>query len=820
MNFGASDPLQDYQISEFGGVDFSTLGNKVSMARSPDAVNMMLNHNGYLEKRTGYRRLYQGDERINGIFDYTPKDAKETFYFMHAGTKLYRITFGENGSIVPGTLLMSDLKDVKSRHFVFNDRLYIIGCGYIQILYRNGRIECGRVSDIGTIQDSVEIGEGDCLCTDYKSRTVYFTVPLTNTNSEKKAVPYKNAQNLKIQDDSESIKIEKIYVEHDGIWDLWELEYVDISEDGKTISLCGNPYFGCDGTGFQETHFSFSFERIKVVYSPSSMVASPLVFINRTAVPHRYSYEDSLGYKHYNLDYRYNDYDYYKNPNKVTSDFIGKMPLDGDSVDAASYANGRRRIQFLVPESTNQCGYICYLTEKGSRAIINRIAVNGVLLQNYKKHYTFATSYEELHSDSYETVYIDKQGRFVCLYMMWAYNNADGTINREPLPNSIQPGDVIEIDFTVLRDDSSDDEQISDCSIYGIYGGNNDTRVFLSGNPKHKNRDYASGLYDATYFPNNMYTDVGSESSAIVGYQKLYSNQIIVKDDATEDASQYLRSLNIDESGNVTYTLIQGHSTYGGSCASSFKQVGGLPFYIGPGGAYTIAGGAVQNQNNTVLRSLQINKRFLLEDLESAVCCRFEDNYIVATGTHIWYCDTQHGMEWFYLEGLPEITCIWPHRDSLYFGTADGRVCVFSKREDQNAYYDNLNPDKTTDGAVPVTCYWCTPISAFDNWNMYKTIVNVYLSIMPHSDTSVHVYYNSSDDIDEDITTEDVRLFDFNDIDFGNFSFDGIRQPKPFATGVKSKNVYVFGVKLANELAQPFGIVSVGYKYKYSKYVK
>jgi hypothetical protein len=74
--------------------------------------------------------------------------------------------------------------------------------------------------------------------------------------------------------------------------------------------------------------------------------------------------------------------------------------------------------------------------------------------------------------------------------------------------------------------------------------------------------------------------------------------------------------------------------------------------------------------------------------------------------------------------------------------------------------------------------------------------------------------------MEEDIATEDIALFDFSEMNFGNFSFDTIRQPKPFATGVKAKNVYVFGIKLENAEAQPFGIVSVGYKYKYSKYVK
>ncbi len=832
MNFGASDPLYDYQISDFGGVDFSTLENKVDMTRSPDAVNMMMNHNGYLEKRTGYRRLYQGEDRINGIFDYTPKDADKTFYIMHEGEKLYLVDLDEDGNCKK-VLLMEGLPNKKSRHFVFNDKLYILGAGYIQIAYENGGLAYGFVKDIGTKkeeeeeeEEEIEYSEGN----NYNTETRFKTYTI-KTNGEKNTKDFKKSSMnpLEIPSCAEEVKIEAVHVkEVDGNWHDWNLKYVEISNNGKTVQLCANKLYGdCDATVSLDT--AFKFDAVRVKYYEGDKVYAPLMFINRTAIPLKATNEtkdDNVG--------RVFSYGDHTKDTWTEEAYRNIVPLDGDMVDAANFAHSRRRVQFKIPDNDQGfiCAYALYLTDKESKAIVNSIRVDGVLLHDYK--YTYATHYltsitnnkATVAKDIVDAVTLDEHGRFVLIRIKvkvdeYSGSSASETKVRDANTN-VLPGSVIEVDFTVTRDaaDSADDEQINDCSIFGIYGGNNDTRVFLSGNPKHKNRDYASGLYDATYFPNNMYTEVGSEAGAIVGYQKLYSNQIIVKDDATEDASQYLRSLNMDGAGNVTYTLLQGHSTYGGSCASSFKQIAGVPFYIGSGGVYTIAGTTVQNQNNTILRSLQINKRFLNENLSDAVCCRFEDNYIVATGGHIWYCDVQHGFEWFYFDSLPKITCLWPYGGRLYFGTSDGRLCVFNKREENNAYYDNLKRDYTTEGAEPVRCHWSSPISAFDNWNMLKTIANVYLSVMPHNDTSVRVYYNSSEKANERITSKNVRLFDFNDIDFASFSFDGIRQPKPFATGVKSKNIYVFGVKLENDKAQPFGIVSIGYKYKYSKYVK
>ena len=835
MNFGASDPLQNYQITSFAGVDFSTLENKVHMSRSPDASNMIINHNGHLEKRTGYRRLYQGEDRINGIFDFQPSTADEMLYIAHIGTKLYRIWM-QDGNITKTLFLMDGLKNEKSRHFVFGDKLYILGAGYVQLAYREERIEVGFVKNIGTSEEVTDVWHGrtpgktdgenmaEVISTDACLHAAYYTCTENIfTKSYAKGTKIDKASNLILPTKSETVKIERVCVLRGEDWTEWDLRYVSIGNNGKTVHLLGNPRFGSDVAPNTTFTDAFSFNKIKVVYREDPSVYAPLMYINRSAVPVRRWRDDGKTIDNSLFVWSYGNYAL---KGYAADEFLGKLPLDGDGIDSANFANGRRKVQFKIPEKSESAitAHVLYLTDEKSSAKIHRIIVDGVTVHDYSDtdmhtkliSNTTAACYVSRH-DAFR---MDPKGRFIeILYLAW-HSDYDRKEYNKAINSHIVPGSVIEVDYTVLRSESDEDEQINECAIYGIYGGNNDTRVFLAGNPKHRNRDYASGLYDGSYFPNDMYTDVGSEASAIVGYHKLYSNQIIVKDDATEDASQYLRSLSMDEAGNVVYTLLQGHSTYGACAASSFKNVSGIPFYIGKGGVYTIAGTTVQNQNNTTLRSEQINKRFIEEDLSDAVCCGIGNKYIVATKSHMWICDTLFDLEWFCFEELPEITCLWPRGERLYFGTSDGRICVFSKDDEKNAYYDNLGPDGSTVGAEPVKCRWCTPVSAFDNWNMLKTIVNVYFSCMPYNDSSVHVYYNTSDEMDEEITTEHIALFDFADLHFDNFSFDTVRQPKPFATGVKAKNVYVFGVKLENVKPQPFGIVSVGYKFKYSKYVK
>lgn len=135
---------------------------------------------------------------------------------------------------------------------------------------------------------------------------------------------------------------------------------------------------------------------------------------------------------------------------------------------------------------------------------------------------------------------------------------------------------VISVTY-MLTDGESD--VIDNCSIGALYGGSNDTRVFVSGNEKYPARDFASGLYDASYFPDTGYTDVGAQDSAIVGYHKLYGSMIIVKDGKGGDSAQYLRTFALKENaaGSVVpiFAVKQGNISYGASSVSSFKNVGG-----------------------------------------------------------------------------------------------------------------------------------------------------------------------------------------------------------------------------------------------------
>ena len=135
LYFDSAPAEQQYTLSSFQGADFTTQPSKVEPAYSPDTKNMLQNQNGYIEKRTGTRRILESDGAINGIFSYDCPETGQTHRFIHIGTSLYQFTFNEDRSINLGSVLLTGLADKKSRGFTFGGAFYLLGAGYIRIGY-------------------------------------------------------------------------------------------------------------------------------------------------------------------------------------------------------------------------------------------------------------------------------------------------------------------------------------------------------------------------------------------------------------------------------------------------------------------------------------------------------------------------------------------------------------------------------------------------------------------------------------------------------------------------------------------------------------
>ncbi len=352
-------------------------------------------------------------------------------------------------------------------------------------------------------------------------------------------------------------------------------------------------------------------------------------------------------------------------------------------------------------------------------------------------------------------------------------------------------------------------DKINKCRVAGLYGGKNDTRVFLSGNPDERACDWQSGLYDPTYFPDTGYTRIGSDASAIVGYVKQYESQIVVKEGGAQEATQYLRTYLMAEDGNALYPLKQGALGAGALARRAFASLGDTPLFVSARGVMGVYGTAVAEQRAIRAASRAIDPRLTAESALAHACATvFEDKYYLAVGTHCYVADGRIADEdgapaWYYWDNFPA-QCFAESGGALYFGTADGRVCRLCRAQEEHAYLD--------DGAA-IDAYWCTPVLNLGDWSGYKNVRAFFPVLMPYSRSGARVrYFADGNPVAEE--TRNLDLFSFETFDFSRLSFRCVPGASPIRLRRTLRRCTSVQLRVGNDRAdEPFGLLALVLRY-------
>lgn len=366
-------------------------------------------------------------------------------------------------------------------------------------------------------------------------------------------------------------------------------------------------------------------------------------------------------------------------------------------------------------------------------------------------------------------------------------------------------------------------DRINKCTIAALYGGDNDTRVFLSGNPDYPNIDFRSGLYDPTYFPQYGFTAIGSNNVRIMGYKKQSNALMIIKEDSDQDTTTFLRTFQLNADGTVSFPLIQGTTGIGCVAKGSIQTIEDKPFFLSKNGVHCLNSTNVANERNTSHKSKLIDNRLLAEpNLENAVTIEYKKQYWIAINGHVYVMDEnmkytdENGeiqYEWFYLTGI-NASCFLEYNGDLYFGdSTQGMIWRFKRKDEVDAYIDDV--DK------PIIAYWTTPLSNLGSYSYYKTIKNVLVTIIPGDRTSADIYYNSSDALMQISASEGMSLLDWDDIDWDDMSWETSEMPQIIATNTKERKVPFFGVTVKNDrLGESFGLYAIQIIYDYMSPIK
>jgi hypothetical protein len=357
-------------------------------------------------------------------------------------------------------------------------------------------------------------------------------------------------------------------------------------------------------------------------------------------------------------------------------------------------------------------------------------------------------------------------------------------------------------------------ERIKQCTFSIGYGGSNDTRQFLSGNPNMPQYVFRLGLLDPTYAPENGYYKF---SEKVLGFSKQYDYMIVERANGKHQISYSLAS-----DGTVSFPSKPINDEVGCLAGGSIQIIDNNPVSLSANGVFAITATNIVNERNVVHISNNIDKRLLLEaGLEDAISIDYDKKYWLAVNDNVYILDyTQKSQyspfgEWYLYTNIPASQFL-EMGGYLYFSSrTDGLVYKFNK--------DLNNADSFNDDGQPIVAYWKSKALDFNAPAMRKYVDSLFIGMKPNGKTSVDISYESDKKSAAIASNQEVKFsyFDFADIDFSNLSFYVSQFPKVFKRKIKAKKITHFQLKLENgKQNEGLTVLSLGIKFNYESYVK
>lgn len=306
-----------------------------------------------------------------------------------------------------------------------------------------------------------------------------------------------------------------------------------------------------------------------------------------------------------------------------------------------------------------------------------------------------------------------------------------------------------------------------------IFGPGNDTTVFIWGDPANKNRRTFSGTLDATYWPVNFYTLIGSDEYAITDMQPQYDRLIIFKENETfYSVPEYNSALT-----QYDYPVYNLNYSIGNVAFNGVQVVRNNPVSLYSRSIWEWVSTQVKDERNATDRGERLSVSFDAIDFTSAITVDFQAKQElwvnVGSLVYIWNYDN----DTLYIYDNIEANCFLEIDGVMYYGTKTGKIERFEgKLNDNGEIIHAINKPGFNDGGA---------------YEYLKTSRDMWISIQPFSRTSVSVKCptNKKNEFDPTLKTfkRGYVLFDFEDIDFEDFSFETNRNPQTFYIPIKAK---------------------------------
>lgn len=321
-------------------------------------------------------------------------------------------------------------------------------------------------------------------------------------------------------------------------------------------------------------------------------------------------------------------------------------------------------------------------------------------------------------------------------------------------------------------------DRIANCNFGVLFGvsGNTD-RLFLAGNAEYPNIDFHSEADDYTYFGDLNTSSMGSDSVPISGYGRLSDSTLVVyKSETSQESSIFYRTgtykESYDSSGNLdsirgVFPTSAGSIGEGVISRYACANFAGDNIILSRNGIFGIvlADNVATTERYTRERSRSINEKLKTHaDLSEAVGIVYQNRYYLAVDNVVYIADSRYkytsnddidnsyNYEWWYWDNCP--VRVWANIDNvLYFGSADGQICVFDNEYTDRTYQDSTSGDLTFDIA--------------DNKVIYNKNIDIELSEgdrMTISTTGFYALVANNAVVENDrIISDEEKILSFHD---------------------------------------------------------
>lgn len=364
--------------------------------------------------------------------------------------------------------------------------------------------------------------------------------------------------------------------------------------------------------------------------------------------------------------------------------------------------------------------------------------------------------------------------------------------------------------ITAYKTQSGWADRIKKCRFYTIFGGANDTRVFVSGNPDMPGYVWRLGLDDPTYAPETGFYKFPSK---VMGFSKQYDYLVVERENGKHQVTYELSN------GVASFPSKPINDQVGTLATRSLQIIENNPVSLSKTGVYMLMASNVRDERNVEHISENVDPRLLKEaNLQNAISIDFDRKYWLAVNGNVYILDYNQKSqsspfgEWYFFDNV-KANCFLEKDGYLYFGSStDGLIYRFKKETDVQPYND--------DGTA-IKAFWKSKKLSFGADELKKLVEKVFFSMKPGARTSADLYYVTNKKESDLVKSSRMDTFDFRDLDFGNLSFVLSFFPQEIMTKIKAKKITHFQLVIQNDkVDESLGILSLAIKYRYQSEVK